>query len=453
METLKLFGTDGIRGTPGEYPLTDEMLRTISRALAARINASAGLGRPGRIAIGKDTRLSGDSIEELLNSTLSACGIDVLCVGTITTPGLSYLTRELKADIGIMISASHNKPSDNGIKFFTAEGYKLSPAQEREIEEIIFDHHGKEQLLSHRKGNVSQIADAQKRYVSFLKSTVAGLDLSGFHVALDCAWGAASPFARRLFEELGAQVTSIHDTPSGEKVNDGGAVKPDVLKKLVLKAGADIGVAVDGDGDRGILVDEKGEVLDGDRTMAIIARHRLQRNALPKKAIVATVMSNLGLQESINSLGGSIISTHVGDKYVLEALLKHGLTIGGEQSGHIIFLDYLSTPDGLLTALQMLKVMKDDAARLSVLTRCMRRFPQVLVNVKVKEKKNFDDIPDLNEQLRSCNERLKDKGRILLRYSGTEYLARVMVEGPEQDIIDEIARSLAEHIRGQIGVE
>ncbi|MCG8432239.1 MAG: phosphoglucosamine mutase, partial [Candidatus Omnitrophica bacterium] len=403
--------------------------------------------------IGKDTRLSGDLIEKTISRNLTACGVNVKCTGTITTPGLAYLTGKLTADAGIMISASHNKPSDNGIKLFNGAGYKLSPDDEEQIEKVIFGHNGKKTSLSQRKGRVYYVKNAQERYVAFLKSTVSGLDLSGIHVALDCAWGAASPFAKRLFTELGARVTSIHDAPSGHKVNDGGAVKPELLQELVRQAGAHIGVAVDGDGDRGILVNEKGDVLDGDRTMAIIARHMLKNGTLPKRSIVASVMSNLGLRETVAEAGGTIVSAGVGDKYVLEALLKHGLSIGGEQSGHIIFLEHLSTPDGLLTALQVLGVMRDTGKSLSELASCMRRFPQILVNVRVKEKRPFESIPAFPDRLRDCHDRLKEDGRILLRYSGTELLARVMVEGRNRAMIEDIAHSLAAHIREEIGIE
>ncbi len=454
MTELKLFGTDGIRGTPGEYPLTPDMIAGIMKAVASRIPAARGAHRPS-IAIGKDTRLSGDFIEETLVSAITGCGVDAVLVGTITTPGLSYLTSALDCDAGVMISASHNKPSDNGIKFFNATGHKFSPSDEAAVEAIVFGSvqpcaAGAATALT---GRVRRIEDAQDRYVTFLQSTVDGLDLTGFKIALDCAWGAAAPFARRLFTGLGAEVTAIHDKPSGHSINDGGAVKPEVLKKLVLASGAHIGVAVDGDGDRGILVNERGEVLDGDCTMAIIGRHLLQNNRLPKKAIVATVMSNLGLKAALEEFGGRMVVTGVGDKHVLQALLENGLSVGGEQSGHVIFFDYLSTPDGLLTALQILKVMKETGRTLADLGACMVRFPQILVNVKVRERKPFEEIPALQERMDSYHTQLSSDGRILLRYSGTELLARVMVEGRNRELIETIAHSIADHIRQDIGLE
>jgi len=448
----KIFGTDGIRGTPGIYPLTDPMLAVISRAVGWHAAHVAGKRRP-KAVIGKDTRLSGGKIEDILSSNIKDFGVDVHCAGTITTPGLSYLTEKLKADIGIMISASHNKAQDNGIKFFNRRGYKYSQAEEEDVEDVIF------QMLAHadgfpamkKKGAVIQFGDAQKKYVDFLTGSVKGLALSGLTVALDCAWGAASPFGRSVFERLGAKVVAIHDKPSGHNINEGGAVNPTLLKKLVLDSGADIGVAVDGDGDRGILVDEKGAVLDGDATLAVIARHMSAAKRLTRNTVVATVMSNCGLKASLDECGTKIICTNVGDKYVLEALLKNGLNLGGEQSGHIIFLDHLATPDGLLTALQMLKVVRETGMPLSALRACITRFPQVLVNVKVTEKRPFEQMPDVMRQLKHCESALHTQGRVLLRYSGTETLARVMVEGKDKAQIEAMAEAIAQTIRREIG--
>ncbi len=456
----KLFGTDGIRGTPGVYPLTDHMLGIIAQSLAQSIldtqpqhGTRYAKSRP-RIVIGKDTRLSGENIEGILADNISALGVDVLLAGTITTPGLSFFVKELKANAGVMISASHNKASDNGIKFFNAKGHKFSELEEEKVEGLIFERLiNKFKPKSKTKGKVTIVSDAQARYREFLKSTVKGLDLKGLTVALDCAWGAAAPFARKVFEDLGAKVVSIHDKPSGHNINEGGAINPSILRKLVLDSKADLGVAVDGDGDRGILVDENGEIVDGDCTIAIIARFLDREQKLPKKTVVGTVMSNYGLRVSLEELGVKLISTNVGDKFVLEALLANDLTLGGEQSGHIIFLDYLCTPDGLLTALQVLKVMKNTNKQLSELCKCMTKFPQILVNIKVKERKPFEQMQIVNEKLELFTNRLKDEGRILLRYSGTEHLARVMVEGKDRTTIEEIANSLADEIRHEIGLK
>ncbi len=454
----KLFGTDGIRGTPGVYPLTEEMISKIGSGIARYVKQ--GLSSPhtkgtvSKVMIGKDTRLSGHKIENLLADSITRRGIDVLLAGTITTPGLSFLTKDSEADMGIMISASHNKATDNGIKFFNSKGHKLSCQEEERIEEVIFDSvtHDIKNHIHVRKGKVRIIRNAQAKYVKFLTSTIQGMDLKGLRVALDCAFGAASPFAKKLFKKLGAEVYCINDAPQGDNINIGGAIDPTFIKALVLKTKADIGVAVDGDGDRGILVNEKGEILDGDYTMAIIGRYLLQKNRLPNNTIVGTVMSNYGLKVSLEAIGARMIITPVGDKHVLESLLKNNLNLGGEQSGHIIFLDYLSTPDGLLTALQMLKVMRDAQSTLSELCKCITKYPQTLVNIKVKEKKPFEEMPLVAEKLRRFTEQIKDEGRILLRYSGTENLARVMVEGRNKDLIETIASSLAEQIKQEIGV-
>ena len=449
----KVFGTDGIRGTPGVYPLTDDMLSVIARSIgwkASRLKAR----RRKKVVIGRDTRASGGKIERILSNNIRDFGVDILLAGTITTPGLSFLVKKFKADIGMMISASHNKAADNGIKFFNCRGYKYSQEEEEGVEETIFEMlaGSSEFRPAKENGKVSVVEDAQQRYCAFLASTVGKLNLSGTTVALDCAFGAASPFARGVFEKLGAKVHAIHDTPSAENINEGGAVNPVQLKKLVLDTGADIGIAVDGDGDRGILVDEKGEVLDGDTILAVIARHMIGRGTLIEKTVVATVMSNFGLKASITACGGKLLCTSVGDKYVLEALLRNGLNLGGEQSGHIIFFDHLSTPDGLLTALQMLKVIKEEKRSLSELRRCMTRFPQILVNVRVSERKPFEQIPMVSRKLREVTTALKDHGRVLLRYSGTELLARVMVEGKDKARIEGLAHELADVIRREIGV-
>lgn len=457
IEKEKLFGTDGIRGTPGVYPLTEQMISRIGVGIARFINQSKKLNKKALspcVVIAKDTRLSGHLIENVLAKSIRERGIKVILAGIITTPGLSFLTRYFQADIGIMISASHNKASDNGIKFFNSKGHKLSSKEENRLEEIIFDSltHTLKKRSSVKAGSLRLIKNAKDIYVKFLTSVLKGLDLKGTVVALDCASGAASPFAKKLFTDLGAKVYCINDSPAGDNINVGGAIDPSFLKALVLKSKADIGIAVDGDGDRGILVNEKGEVLDGDYIMTIMAKHLMQKRSLNKKTIVTTIMSNYGLKQAIEESGGRIITTDVGDKHVLAALLRHKLNLGGEQSGHIIFLDYLATPDGLLTALQVLKVMRESNTSLSSLSKCISKFPQILVNVRVKERRHFEDMPYLDEKVRRFNTQLKDEGRILLRYSGTEDLARIMVEGRNKRLITNIANSLAKQIKTEIGV-
>lgn len=451
----QLFGTDGIRGTPGIYPLTDEMIAKIGKGIAQFVFLKKGVKAKAKVVIGKDTRLSGSHIENILADNISSLGIDVLLVNIITTPGLSFLVKELNANMGIMISASHNKSTDNGIKLFGSKCHKLSTEEEEWIENAVLGRSIKDSTVSHHKGRgkISKVKAAPSKYVKFLTSTVEGLNLKGVRVALDCASGAASPFAKKVFAKLGAEIYSIHDTPSGDNINVSGALNPSFLKKLVLDSRAHIGIALDGDGDRGILLDEKGNILDGDYIIAVMAQYLIKKDKLPKNSIVTTVMSNYGLKIFLENIGVKSILTKVGDKYVLEALLKHNLNLGGEQSGHIIFLDHLPTPDGLLTALQMLRVMKETRSNLSELSKCITKLPQVLVNVKVKEKRPFEELPLVNERLKYFDAQLKDKGRILLRYSGTEPLARVMVEGFNQEVINKIANSLAEHIRQEIGVE
>ena len=454
MHSNKLFGTDGIRGTPGEYPLTDEMIHKIGCSIASFIRNTKYVRHNTKVIIGKDTRLSGSHIEQKLAHSISSAGVNVFLTGIITTPGVSFLVKESKADMGIMISASHNKPTDNGLKFFNSKGLKLSTIEEEELEKLVFSSELFGQRTHHvMPGRVHTFKSASAKYMRFLLSTIEPISLKGMTIALDCASGSGALFAGKIFKRLKASVCSINATPCGENINVSGAMEPTFLKQLVLRTKADIGIALDGDGDRGILVDEKGNVLDGDFIMAIMAKYLKKNRKLSKNTIVATVMSNYGLKESLEKIGAAMIDTFVGDKFVIDTLIKNNLNLGGEQSGHIIFFDYLPTPDGLLTALQLLKVMRDTGCALSELACCMNKFPQVLVNVKVKEKKPFEELHSLNQSLQACQKQLSGQGRILLRYSGTEHLARVMVEGKDKDLINNIAHSLAEQIRIALGTE
>ena len=450
----KFFGTDGIRGVPGVYPLTDGMIFKIGLSIAKFVLYKENRKEFSKIVIARDTRISGTRIETILTDAVNSYGIDVLSAGIITTAGLSFLVKNLNADMGVMISASHNNPDDNGIILFNAEGFKLLENEEEWIENIIFNNiiNRSEDVELKKRGNVYIIRKALSKYMKFLMSTAQGLNLEGICVALDCGWGASSVLAAPLLKKLGASVISINDSLSGENINSGGAVDPSELLKLTLESKADLGVAFDGDGDRVVLIDEKGNILDGDVIMAIIARYFLERDKLPKKTIVATEMSNRGLKVCLEESGAEIIFTKVGDKYVLEKLIKEGLNLGGEQSGKIIFKDYLPVSEGLLTAFQVLKVMNDTNSRLSELSQCIEKVPQVLINVKVREKRPFEDIPMLCEKIDLFNSRLQDDGRILLRYSGTENVARVMVEGAEKDLIENMADSLAELIEKEIGI-
>jgi phosphoglucosamine mutase len=450
----RLFGTDGIRGTPGVYPLTDGMIFKIGLSAAKLLLRTGKKDKNCKIVIGKDTRLSGDRIEIILSDAAKFYSIDVVLAGTIPTPGLSFLVRHLNADMGVMISASHNKATDNGIKFFTKGGSKLSPEEESWMEELLLGSliHASNGQTSKKKGDISRYPQAANVYKSFLNSTVKDTPLGGLKVVLDCAWGATSGIAPSLFRELGIDTETIHDIPDGANINLGGALDPSVLKAKVLEKKADCGFAFDGDGDRVVLVDEKGNVLDGDYIMAIIGLYLLEKNKLSKDTLVASVMSNYGLKRALGERGGKLLYTPVGDKYLMEKLIKQNLNLGGEQSGHIILKEYSISPDGMLVALQILKIIKETKKPLGELAGVMQKLPQILVNVKVKHKKPLHTIPSLWEAITQSNKKLKNSGRLLVRYSGTEPLARIMVEGEDERIIEEIALSLRDIFEKELGI-
>ncbi|MFC1592678.1 phosphoglucosamine mutase [Candidatus Omnitrophota bacterium] len=455
MEVNKLFGTDGIRGTPGEYPLTDGMIFKIGKGAAKFLLHNPQIREKERptIIIGNDTRASSYKIETVLASGITSYGVDVLSIGIIPTPGLAFLVSKFQADLGLMISASHNRPEDNGIKFFAHSGHKLTEDEERLMENIVFD--SMINLNGHstdRKGTVFQVKNAPATYMDFLRSTVSNLDLSGLKIVADCGNGAASCIVAELFRKMGADVYSVGDKPDGTNINVGyGVLFPDNMSKMVTEYNADIGFAFDGDGDRLILSNEKGEILDGDHIMAIIGTQLLKQNKLPKKTIVATIMSNWGFEDAIQMAGGRIVRTAVGDKYIMQSMRKHGLGLGGEQSGHIIFLEHTTTGDALVAALQILKIMKETNKALSELSKCMRKIPQTLVNVEVKEKKPLEEIEEISQAIFKSNARLEGNGRLLVRYSGTEPVARVMVEGKNKELIKEIADFVANKIKECLG--
>lgn len=447
----RLFGTDGVRGTANIEPMTSEMALQLGRAIAYVFKKEH---RRHRIVIGKDTRLSGYMLESAMMAGICSMGVDALMVGPLPTPGIAFITSSMRADAGVVISASHNPYQDNGIKFFSRDGLKLPDEIELMIEDFIFENHDP----SHRPtasevGKAYRVDDAIGRYVVFAKNTFPKeLTLDGLKIAVDCANGATYKVAPAVFYELGAEVISIGVKPTGENINaDCGALYPDHVARLVRETGAHIGLALDGDGDRCIVVDEKGNVLDGDFIMAINAAYLLKKGELRKNTLVSTIMSNSGLEEAIESAGGRVVRTGVGDRAVVEEMLKNGYNLGGEQSGHIIFLDHTTTGDGIITALQLLKIMVEEGKPLSELAKVMRTYPQILLNVRVKEKKDLSTLPTVQAALKAVEEKLKNRGRAFIRYSGTEPLARITIEGENEQEITLMADGLAEVLKKEIG--
>ena len=454
-ETRRLFGTDGIRGVANIHPMTSEMAIQVGRAAAYLFRQGA---RPGRrhhqILIGKDTRLSGYMLENALSSGIVSMGVDALLVGPMPTPGIAFLTSSMRADAGIVISASHNPFQDNGIKFFSHDGFKLPDDFELRMEELIFS----DGLDGHRPtaldlGKAYKIEDSRGRYIVFCKNTFPkDLTLDGLTIALDCANGAAFRVAPAILEELGAEVIPIAVDPDGENINrDCGSLHPEVVVEAVRKRGADLGIALDGDADRAIFVDEKGAIVDGDAIMAICGLDLLREKKLAKGTLVTTVMSNLGLERAVREAGGSIIRTKVGDRYVVEEMVRGGYNFGGEQSGHLIFLDHNTTGDGMISALQLLAILQRRQKPLSELANTMTRVPQILVNVRVRERRELSEIPEIDREIRQIESDLGDEGRLLVRYSGTEPVVRIMVEGLDEGRIREIAEGLAQTISASMG--
>lgn len=443
------FGTDGIRGKVGTYPITADFVLKLGWA-AGRVFAQ-DRNEP-MVLIGKDTRISGYMFESALEAGLSAAGVNTQMLGPMPTPAVSYLTRTFRAEAGIVISASHNPYYDNGIKFFGPDGLKLSDEIERRIEAEI--ELPMSTVDSMRIGRATRLSDAAGRYIEFCKSTIASrLDFHGLRVIVDCAHGSTYHIAPHVFTELGAQVTAIGNTPNGININDGvGATKPMALARAVLEVGADLGVALDGDGDRLIMVDHEGNIVDGDEILFIIAQARLARQQL-EGPVVGTLMTNLGLERALDSVGVALKRAAVGDRYVMEMMLAHGSTLGGESSGHIICRDRISTGDGIVAALQVLEAMSVEGRSLRELRQGMNKYPQVLVNVKIKERVDLTGLKGVQAQVRSAETELGRSGRVLLRASGTEPLVRVMVEGVDGGQVSRCAESIAEALRAEVGSE
>jgi phosphoglucosamine mutase len=436
----KYFGTDGIRGTVGEPPITPDFVMKLGWAAGSVLGREASSRQS--VLIGKDTRVSGYMFESALEAGLSAAGVDIHLLGPMPTPGIAYLTRTFHAQAGIVISASHNAFEDNGIKFFSADGTKLPDeielAIEREIDKPL------QTVASRELGKAHRVEDAAGRYIEFCKSTMSwGIDLRGLKIVVDCAHGATYHIAPAVLTELGADVVPLGNTPDGFNINDGhGATAPEALQKAVLAAQADVGIALDGDGDRLIMVDHKGAVVDGDELIFIIARQR-QQDGKMRGAVVGTQMSNLGLELALRTLGLDFQRAKVGDRYVLEMLRQGSWSLGGESSGHIICLDLTTTGDGIISALQVLETMVRSGQSLNILKSGMSKYPQRLINVRLDKRRDVTDLGSVQSVVREVEEQLSGRGRVLLRASGTEPLIRVMVEGHDSTEVDALARQLA----------
>ena len=455
----KIFGTDGVRGTANVEPVTAETALKLGRAAAHVFKnlerQSRGRGKH-KIVIGKDTRLSGYMLENAISSGILSMGVDVLFIGPLPTPGVAYATRSLRADAGIVITASHNPYTDNGIKFFRADGYKLDDKIEGAIENLVFT--GEIENVRPSAGEIGKavrIDDALGRYIEYAKASFPrGLTLEGVKIVLDCGHGAAYKSSPCVLRELGADVVVFNNHPDGKNINENcGSMHPEAMCQKVVECGAHIGIAHDGDADRVLLCDEKGNLIDGDDIMAIAALEMLAEKSLAGNTLVATVMSNAGLEAAIKNAGGKMLRTPVGDKNVIDEMLREGFNFGGEQSGHLIFRDYASTGDGLVAALQILRIMKAKDTALSQLAKCWTRFPQLVTNLKVREKKPFEELDGVNQLVADAEKELSAQGgRLLLRYSGTEPKARLLVEGRDAATLKSWSEKICGAIHKQIGV-
>ncbi|ATW25249.1 phosphoglucosamine mutase [Candidatus Formimonas warabiya] len=441
-----LFGTDGVRGVANR-DLNPDLAFKLGRAGAFCL--ARDHQRP-KILIGKDTRLSGDMLESALAAGICSVGADVVRLGIIPTPGVAYLTRELGAQAGVVISASHNPMEDNGIKFFGSNGYKLPDALEEEIEAMIASGQALPSPVGKDVGKVEDYAQAGERYGAYLKRCL-GSDLSGLKIVVDCAQGAAYSLAPSILKDLGAEVMPISNSPTGTNINEGcGSTHPEKLMETVKIRGAHLGIAYDGDADRMLAVDEEGNLVDGDKIMVICALDMLRKGKLKQNQIVVTVMSNMGLYLALKKAGIEILDTKVGDRYVLEKMRESGAVLGGEQSGHIIFSEYNTTGDGIATSLQVLKVMVETGKPLSELAAQMLRLPQVLVNVRVKDKTGLETSTAIKEAISLAEKTLSGRGRVLVRTSGTEPLVRVMAEGPDEGELQNLVQSIVRIVEAEL---
>ena len=435
----RLFGTDGVRGKANQYPMSPDLVLRLGQAIG--LHFKSVYAKP-RILIGKDTRRSGYMLEEALSAGICSVGVDVEFLGPLPTPGIAYLTRGLRACAGIVISASHNPFYDNGIKIFSSSGYKLPDEIEDRLEAMLDQI--PELPVGHNIGRAKRIEDAIGQYAVFLKEQFPKhLSLEGIRIVIDCAHGSAYRVAPKVFEELGAELFLTGVEPNGYNINDNcGALHPHVLQEQVRLYKADIGLALDGDADRLIVVDDKGELVDGDQIMAVCAGYLKQRGRLKNNAIVTTVMSNMGLDIALKAQGIRVVRTQVGDRYVVEEMLRHDISLGGEQSGHLIFNESSTTGDGVLAGLHLMEVVLEQRKKLSELKTCMRNLPQVLKNLPVARKIPIEELPELEQRIKVCQDTLADRGRVLFRYSGTENLARIMIEGENHAEIEKMAQEL-----------
>ena len=447
----KLFETDGVRGIANKYPMTPEMAMKIGQAVSCILQKK---GHQPRIVIGKDTRLSGYMLESALVAGITSMGADAITIGPFPTPGIAFMTTNLDADAGIVISASHNPFEDNGIKIFSKAGFKLTDEQEIDIEELIFSEKISDKLSEPADlGKAYRETDALGRYIVFLKQTFPkNLSLEGMKIIIDCANGATYKVAPLLFKEMRADLVALNTSPDGMNINlNCGALHAEGLAKKVLKFNADIGLAFDGDGDRLIVVDEKGRIVSGDQVMAICTEDLKTEGMLKNNILVTTVMSNMGLSIALEKMGVEQVKSKVGDRYVLEEMQKKDAVIGGEDSGHIIFLDHHTAGDGILSALQLLAVIKKKNKPVSELAKGMKVFPQITVNVNVKSKPPLEEQREIMDTIKEVEKALRNKGRVLVRYSGTQAMCRVMVEGPTHKETKAFAGTIAEVIKKKLG--
>lgn len=447
----KLFGTDGIRGVANIFPMTPEMVLSIGKATAHVFKEKCGKKKP-KFVIGKDTRLSGYMIENALASGIVSVGADVLLVGPMPTPAIAHLTKALNADAGIVLSASHNPAEDNGIKIFSENGHKLSDNVEDEIEKYVLSGKIKtEHIKGDLIGKAHRVDDAKERYIEFAKASVESMSMKGLRVILDCANGAAYDTAPHILSELEAEVVVLNDRPDGLNINlDCGALHPEKMMEVVKEENAHVGIALDGDADRVIVCDENGKSVDGDHIIAICAINMKEKGTLKKNRVVVTIMTNKGFDIAMAKERIKVVKTKVGDRYVIDEMRKKGYVLGGEQSGHIIFSNYTTTGDGMISALQLLRIMKERGKKLSKLAECMTSLPQVLINVDVKEKKDISKLK-VNKNIKDAESKLGEKGRVLVRYSGTQNLCRIMIEGENKREIQKIADDIAKTMKKELG--